>query len=347
MSWIAFERRLDNLWQIVAASAIVFIGGFPMAVTAQSWQELSSHLFTNAAIDWQVSTSHLPESFWIYRRNLPRVFPATVISNAIVLGSLQDRGFPRPSTKDFYIFKREPPDWPTGIPSIFGMLPRAAYLYYVMPDCRPISKTGIPNDDVVAGLAVKYAPKLGLDPSKLTERKFYTHWCQTDDGATNFCGRGIFFPRHLDGIPFFSANDEGDGAEGYSMEFGEHGRIQAFSVRWSEIEHYRRELVASPVEIIGCLRAHKSIVLPNFVEGDFYRLRKLATAKKFTITKITLYYEEGLFGEMATNDVPSEFATPFAELEARAELYDTNIAVRILSPILSEDIKRVLKNKSR
>ncbi len=316
--------------------------GISTSVNAQSWQEVSSHLFTNSAIDWQASTTQLPKSLWIYRRSLPHVFPEPVISNAVVLGSLQDRGFPRPSTNDFYILKREPPNWPAGIPTIFGISPRDAYLYYSMPDYRPISKTEIPDDKTLAGLARKCATQLGLDPAELTLTKFYTHSCEADQTVTNFCGRGVFFPRHLDGISFFATTDDGESAEGFSMEFGEYGKIQAFSIRWSEVKPYKKEQVASPAEIIRCLRAHKAVVLPNFAEGDFARLRKLATARKFTITKITPYYEEGIFGETPTNDVPAQFATPFAELDAMADFGNSNAPVKLLSPILSSEVRRLL-----
>jgi len=336
---------------VMKFALLFLIGGFglPTPVNAQSWQEVSSHLFTNTVIALQASTSQLPKTLWIYRRSLPHVFPATVISNAIVLGSLQDRGFPRPPTKDFYIPKQEPANWPAGIPTIFGILPRDGYLYYAMPDDLPVSQAKIPDDETVARLAIKYAPQLGLYPSMLTERKFYTHWCETDQKnqtVTNFCGRGVFFPRHLDGIPFFSASDDGESAEGFSMEFGEHGKIQAFSVRWSEVKHYKREQIASSAEIIRCLRAHKAVILPKFAEGDFDRLRKLATAMRFTITKITPYYEESIFGEPPTDDVPAQFATPFAELEAVADFGNSNMPVKVLSPILSSEVRRLLLMKN-
>jgi hypothetical protein len=70
---------------------------------AQSWQEASSDLFTNISIVWRTDTSQLPNSVWIYRRLLPHIFPTAIVSNAVVLGSLQSRGFPQSSTNNVFI----------------------------------------------------------------------------------------------------------------------------------------------------------------------------------------------------------------------------------------------------
>ncbi len=226
-----------------------------------------------------------------------------------------------------------------------GILPSDATLFFSVEHFSPISAGEIPDDAAIVKRALEYAPMLGLAPASLTTRRFYTHLCDTDNSANNFCGRGVFFPRCLDGIAFFSAADDGESAEGFSMELGGHGKIQAFSVRWSKIERLKNERTASPDEMTHCIRAHKAIVLPNFQEGDFARLRELATAKKFTITKIMPFYGEGMFGDMPTNGVPCEFATPFAELEAVADFGNSNAPVKLLCPILSSEVRRLLAER--
>jgi hypothetical protein len=72
-------------------------------------ENFSPHFSTNTGIIWQAATNDLPKSFWIYKRLPPHPFSATVISNAIVLASLQTKGFPKPSTNDFYIPEENPP----------------------------------------------------------------------------------------------------------------------------------------------------------------------------------------------------------------------------------------------
>lgn len=231
----------------------------------------------------------------------------------------------------------------TDIPIIFEVRPGDANFHFSIPNYSPVSEKEIPDDETIIKLARKYAPQLGLDPALLTQGKIYTHLCDTDQVANNACGRGVFFSRHLDGIGFFSGADDGTSAEGYSMEFGERGKIQAFSVCWSDVEHYKSENTASQDEITRCLRAHKAIVVPNVKDDDFIWLKQLATAKKFTITKIMPYYGEGVFGEVPTDDAPSQFATPFAELEAFADFGNSNVTVRLPSPILSSEVSRLLK----
>jgi hypothetical protein len=311
-----------------------------------TWQELSSRLFTNAAIVWQAPIDKLPRSFWIYQRKLPHAFSATVISNAVVLGALQAKGFPKPSTNDFFIPEDKGPDYPGPIATIFGIRPGDANMYYSRPNYGAGSGEQLPGDEIIATRAWKYASQLGLDSTQLVQEKIYSHLCdsdQTGHATKHLCGRGVFLSRQLDGIAFFSADNEGSGAEGFSIEFGSDGQIRSFSLRWSNVERFGSQKTASSQEIIHCIRAHNTIVLPSPDEEDYFaRLVKLANAKKLTVTRITPYYGEGVLGEVPTNDAPSNFATPFAELEAVADFGTSNALVRLLSPIIVSEVNRLL-----
>jgi len=317
-------------------------GAIPAIADFPTLQELDSHLFTNAAIIWQAPTNNLPKSFWVYERALPHVFPANVISNAIVLGSLQNRGFPRPSTNDFFIAPPEPPEYPGPISTLFGIRPGDANLYFSLPDPDAFSSKGIPDDGTIIKLGQKYASQLGIDPMKLASRKLYTHF--SDTGSNTVCGRGVFFSRNLDGTVFFSEADEGESAEGFTIEFGGQGKIRSFSLRWSDIMPYKNERTATLNEITRCVRAHKLIVMPNGEEsGYFRRLQALAGTETLTITKITPYYGEGIFGESPADDTPCRFITPFAELDAVADFGTSKAPVKLLSPILASEVSRMLK----
>jgi hypothetical protein len=323
---------------------------FSTSAAVPTLAELSSHLFTNAAIVWQAPTNRLPKSFWVYQRHLPRVFSATVISNAIVLGSLQSKGFPPPSTNETCIVA-EPP-CPCGNVCNFFINPNDATMSFESPSYKDGSPEGIPSDEAIAKRAWEYAPELGLDPAHLTQKTFYTHLYnvdQTGKEVTNFiCGRGIFLSRQLNGVTFFSADNEGSAAEGLSIEFGGYGQIRSFSFRWSNVERYESQQTASPQQIIHCIKAHKTIVLPNGHEKDYFaRLKTLANAKKFTITKITPYYGEWVFGEIPNYDEPCKFVTPFAELETVADFGSSNATVRLLTPIISSEVIRLLQSKTR
>jgi hypothetical protein len=334
----------------VNAFAILTVGVISVTASSASAEagalaEIYSHMFTNAVIVWQAPTNHLPNFFWIYQRLLPRVFPETVISNAIVLGSLQSKGFPKPSTNDFYILEPQKFPDPAGH-TIFGIEPGDAYLFYSMPNHRADPGEEIPNDETIMKRAAKYASQLGRDPAMLVQQSFYTHFSDPDQnggGTQHVCGHGVFLSRQLHGVAFFSARNEGDGAEGFSMEFGTHGEIRSFSLRWSTLQRYERQQTVSSHEINRCIRAHKIVVIPNPDEEDYFaRLKKLATVKQLVITKITPYYGDFLLGETPTNDVPCKFATPVAELEAVAEFGNSNVNVRLLSPIISSDVSRLL-----
>lgn len=331
--------------------ALILVMAFSSPADQPTWQELSTHLFTNAVIVWQAPTNHLPSSVWIYQRELPHVFSATVISNAVVLGSLQGKGIPKPSTNNFFIAEDKGPDYPSTLATIFGIIPGDANLYYVAPNHNAGSGKDIPSDETILRRASEYAARLGLDPAKLVRKSLFTNLCDADlNGKTTniVCGRGVFLSRQLDGIAFFSADNEGDGAEGISLELGSHGQIRSFSIRWSDFARYKSEPTASQQDIIHCIQAHKTMVLPNTDEEHYFaRLKKLATAKRLTITKITPYYGESVFGEVPTNDVPCKFATPFAELEAVADFGNSNATVKLLSPILSSETSRLLETKAK
>jgi hypothetical protein len=307
-----------------------------------SVEGLTSHLFTNAVIVWQTPMNNLPKSLWIYQRTLPRIFSETIISNAIVLGSLQSKGFPKPSTNDFYINEDVPPNWACCIPTFFGIRPNHATLYYDMPGYAQDSKeaaNGIPADNVIDAHAWAYARKLGIDTDKLVLKNFYTHFCDTDDSQnakTNaICGRGVFLSRQLDGITFFSGDDQGDGAEGFFIEFGSYGEIRSFSLCWSDVQRCKSVLTDDPQEIVHNIQSHNIIVLPDPNEENYFgRLRKLAGAKRVVVTTITPYYIEGIFGEIPTNDTPSKFVTPMAELDAIADLGNSNAVVHMATPII-------------
>ena len=327
---------------------VLVMSSFSLSAGVPTLEELSSHLFTNGPIVWQAPINDLPKQFWIYQRDLPHIFSATVITNAIVLGSLQSKGFPRPSTNQTCIVA-EPPCPCMNVCNFF-INPGEASIYFESPNYKNGSSGGIPTDKAIVERAWNYAPYLGLEPAHMILKSFFTHSNDVDQTGTNvtnvICGRGVFLSRMLDGISFFSADDTGGDAEGFTFELGGYGEIRYFSFRWSTLRRFQLQQAASTQEISRCMKAHKTIVLPNADEQDYFeRLRILATAKEWTITKITPVYGEGVFGEISTNDTPPKFAIPFAELEAIADFGASNATVRLMSPILSSEVKRLVESK--
>ena len=60
-----------------------------------------------------------------------------------------------------------------------------------------------------------------------------------------------------------------------------------------------------------------------------------------TITRITPFYSEGVFGDAPANEEPPKTIAPFAELEALADLGGSNMPVQLLSPILVFEVVRL------
>jgi hypothetical protein len=331
--------------KLLAILVVVFVQPLLVSAGVSTWEESVSHFFTNGPIIWQAPTNRLPQRFWIYQRHLPRIFSATAITNAIVLASLQSKGFPHPSTNTTCILA-EPPCECVNVCNFF-IDPNEASMSFESPNYANGSPNGIPSDAAIVKHAWECVPELSLEPKNMVPKSFFTHSYHVDTTGTettNFiCGRGIFLSRQLDGFAFFSPDDTGGDAEGFSIEFGAYGEIRLFRFRWSALERFESQQTASLQEISQCIRAHKAIVLPNADEQDYFaRLKQLANAEKVTITKITPVYGEGAFRTVPTNAVPCKFATPFAELEASADFGTSNGVFRIISPILSSEVKRVM-----
>lgn len=324
------SAKVPVIFTIILASVFSAFADVPTV------EGLTSHLFTNAVIVWKAATDDLPQNFWIYQRALPRIFSEAITSNAIVLGSLQSKGFPQPSTNQTCIVA-EPPCPCMNVCNFF-IDPSDASMSFVSPNYKNGSPEGLLSDAAIDAHAWAYARELSIDTDKLVLKNFYTHFCvgENQKAETNaICGRGVFLSRQLDGIPFFSADEQGDGAEGFSIEFGSYGEIRSFSLCWSDVQRCKSVLTDDPQEIIHNIESHKIIVLPDVDEENYFgRLENLAHAKKLFVTKITPYYVKGVIGETPTNNAPAKLITPMAELEGFADFGNSNTVVRMVTPIV-------------
>ncbi len=287
-------------------------------------ENISPHLSTNAQIIWKAPTNNLPKSFWIYKI-LPRAFSEATISNAVILASFQDKGFPKPSTNQIVIWADNTEGEPQ--PPYLRIVPDLGEISYSLGDRAPDSTQQVFKNQAAVERAWDCLAQLGIDRSQFVKTNVasYGEW-------------GVSFPRQIDGIQFY------DDSEGFSFQqFGSRGKIRYFRLALPNLEHEQNSPTASAQQIIACIRAFKTPSPPNGEEyGYFGRIKNLAKATKLTITKITPYYGEGVFGEVPTNDVPCKFVTPLAELEATADFGNSNATVRLLSPILSSEVYRLL-----
>lgn len=335
--------------KIFAFLVAIFSVAFSLQSAATPLENFCPHFSTNTPIIWQAPTNQLPNFFWIYKRLPPHPFSATVISNAIVLASLQSKGFPKPSANDFYMWENKGPNYPGPIPNYFSIIPKSATISYGLP--HPGTNTSdIPADKILMQRAWACAAQFGVDPAQIAFKEMTSRFNQDENGndlTNQLIGRGVFLSRKLDGILFTDIGDQGANG-GFWIEFGSHGQVHAFSLVWPELQHDKFQPTASAQQIIACIRAFKTMSLPVHEETDYFaRLKNFSKAKKLTITKITPYYMEGIYGGMPTNDELSKFIAPFAELEAVADFGNSNATVRLLSPILSSEVSRLLRAKSR
>jgi len=326
-----------------AILAAILAPAFPSPAGSLTLEDISPHLSTNAPIVWKAPTNHLPGNFRIYKRR-PPTFSAVTISNALVLASLQNKGPVLPSTNEicFWDHNRKGDDPLAGH---FTISPGFASISYQIRNHALGSPVDIPSDKVIAERAWDCAIRFGLDRAQLMQKGAYNHMCQYDEKGklgTNdsIGGREIVLTRLIDGIGFYDNQIE----EGFCIEFGSRGKIRSFSLVWPNLEPYKISQTASPEQIIQCIRAYKTPLTPNDDEASpyFAGIKKLANAKKFTVTKITPYYSEGVFGNMPTNYETPEFVAPYAELEAVADFGNSNLTVRLFAPILATDATRLV-----
>jgi hypothetical protein len=321
-------------------TAILATAFSSFADTTNYLERFSPHFSADTKIIWQ-ATNRLPESLWIYKRLPPRPFLASVISNAVLLASMHDKGFPKPSTNAFSI-NSFPNPCGMGF-SIFSIQPATTTISFCSTN-QSLSTNDVPDDETVTRRAFECAARFGLDRLHLIQKSVYTAsnavGCE-ETLSNGVCARGTYLARKLDGIGFFG--DANQNSEGFSIEFGSRGQIRSFELVWPNLEPHQKSLTASQEEIIRCVQEQRVLVLPDDDEANYFgRLNGLANARTFTITKIALLYNEGEFGEIPTNDLPPEIITPFAKLEAIADFGNSNATVQLLSPILSSEANRLL-----
>ena len=311
-------------------------------------ERFSPDFSANTAIIWQAQTNQLPKSLWIYKRLPPQPFLASVISNAVVLAGVQDRGFPIPSTNAFFIWSAFDP---CGIAfSIFSIQPASTAISFTSTN-QDSSAENVPDDETIKQRAYECAARFGLDAAHLVANDVYTRSPAVGCNGTQtngICARGIHLTRKLDGVSFFTLGKDTDDREGFSLELGSRGQIRSFSLVWPNLQRDRADSIASPLEIVRCIRGHRVLVLPDEDKPDLFgRIKTLAGAKTFTVTKITPFYSEGVFGDLPTNEEPPKTIDPFAELEAVADFGNSNMPVRLLSPILASDVVRLTMAKNK
>jgi hypothetical protein len=295
---------------------------FPSA--ALTLEDVSPHFSPNTEIIWKVPTNDLPKRLWTYKKSR-HVFSAVTISNAIVLAGFQKKGFPSGLMRTI-LWAEHMTGEPR--PPNFCIWPENGTIQYDLADRSPN-----PLSDILRGPGeVEYAWDL-LTRFSIDRNQFV---------KTNVAKYGVFFPRQIDGISF-----TGD-TEGFGFQrFGKGKTLREFNIVLPNLHRVKEETTATPEEIIACIRAFKAPLAPNEDEAGYLgRVKDVAKTKKLTITKLAPYYFEGKYGEMPPDNEPPTIVMPAAALDAIATFETSNSPVRLFGPILSSEVKRVLKTPS-
>ncbi len=306
------------------ALTILLAMWFSFLANAASLEDVAPHFSANAEIVWKVPTNGVPKRVWIYKK-MPHVFSAVTISNAVVLAGFQNKGIPKPSTNATVIWDRIA-DSTIGEPRppYFALRPEDGAIQYDIGDRWPDA----PNEILTDRAAVDYAWDC-LGRLKIDRTQFL---------KTNIAERGVSFPRQIDEIRF---QDE---SEGFSIQqYGKDRKLRFFALTLPTLQRTKEEATASPEQIIACIRAFKTPIMPNWDEVDYLaRVKAMAKAKSLTVTKLTLYYGEGTFGDTPPENEPPKVVTPVAYLQTTASFGTTNATLTLAAPVLSLDVKRLL-----
>lgn len=254
------------LWALATASH---------CVADTSPRDFAPTFSTNTLIIWNAPTHHLPKEFWIYEKlSTPKIFSSEVVSNAIVLASLQNRGFPQASTNEIHFSQEQP--CPCACQDLFCVIPQSATLSFVAPNLDKAASLDIttPRDQIISS-AWHAASQLGLESDQLGPKEPVSRMCSFDEKGEDVtnglpCGRGVFLSRRIDGIDFIGNGTDGFKMEGFYIEFGSGGKIRYFNLVWPNLKRSQSQSTASTQQLLECIKARRAIVLPNPNEDSYF-----------------------------------------------------------------------------
>jgi hypothetical protein len=280
--------------------------------------DVSPHLSPQAQIVWKVASNDWPKELWIYEKH-PQSFSGVTVSNALLLGGFKLKPFPRSFSKPITLWDKPIEGDPQ--PDYLTIEPNLGLLSF-RRQRHPVSK-GDANPTTLVARTWRYASELGLNKAQLAQGMV------TD--------KSVSLSRRLDGLSFR------EDMEGLSIQYGDRGEILFLTLSWPRLERVGQGPTASAQDITGCIRAFKTPVLPKNDEPDYFaRVKSYASVRTLTITNVTFHYSEGKYGEEPDDTKPERFVSPVATLDAIADWGTSNALVRLASPALATEVKKVL-----
>jgi hypothetical protein len=298
---------------------------------------------TNCEIAWTATTNQIPTALWIYK-TVPQHFPDEAISNLVAMGSFTSSD--RMTVTDEERAQATPKQRAAAENAVgfhrknekrsLTIYPATGYISYsdAEADVRyPIED--VPDEATAQELGLKLFDQFGFPRSDLARKPnsselltlkkgvSRSHFDKeqrktVEDGAAS---RGVMFDRRIDGVNFAGMGVGG----GFSVLFASHAAVAQLELVWRNLKPYKKYSVAAPAQMEQWIKEGKAAVRIR----DAKKVNPRAV-KKFTITEISPLYmgELGLF--------PQDFTYPFADLTVLADTGQTNIAIQLYCPILTD-----------
>jgi len=285
----------------------------------------------------------MPAAIWVYKV-VPQHFLVAAISNLMIIGSFtladERRGHRAisPTNEDTLFFF----DKTRGCN--LSIIPSKGQITYWNESARPNrwDKTkhenepviGVPDEAMAQKLGLKLLGQFGIYRADLAQKanghlltfgkrqvRSYFDRAKGTNIENEVIACGVFFNRRLDGINF-AGTGIGGGSE---IDFSNHAKLAEFNLVWRNLQPYEHHQVASPDEMTQWIREGKAVLThKNNVNPD--------EIKKLTIMGMSPLYMG------ASGEETQDFAYPFVQLEAVADLGGTNANIQLYCPILSTNV---------
>jgi hypothetical protein len=281
---------------------------------------------TDFPVRWDAPTNPWPATLWNYRV-APADFAPAVISNLMAVGSFSqaDKAIPYggPDARRSYFVSKDKS-------KSLAITPIVRAVEYEDRASEKISVSGqTPSVTDVKRLATSMLSKLGIDSAEFaTDSRGELRIGRTQRESTlvvngvlvtNVQSRGIFFTRKVDGVVV-----RGVRTSVCRMEYGHEGVLLRLSLLWPRWEKTKAFSTVGTQTIADLIHAGKAVIvsLPPGVESlDWQKVKSL------TITDA-----EAVYTGDAKNVLEARIA-PYAALNARIDLGETNVTAEIHCPI--------------
>jgi len=294
----------------------------------------------SVATVWAGSQTNWPDALWIYKV-APQNFAEPVVSNLMAVGSFTDKNRTKAPS---YLSDVDRKTIYFGNDSKYlALCPTIGYVEYhdEGADARmgdPV--IGVPDENAVISLGLKYLRMAGIDQSQLAVRpetgSLALHGEKRDRSYVDknsgqrieaIDSRGVFFLRRIDNINFTGMGIQG----GAYIRFGNNSNVVDFKISWRNLIPHELRSCPTPQQIAEWIRSGRAALMPG--SGAIPN-----NVSRFMISRATLFYDG------RPGDESMDFASPYAlvDIAAEGEHGTNNITFKVPMTIAT-DAQRLIK----